>query len=260
MKRVLSIGLVMALVSVACLAADVPSVNVAGFARKGVAAGELTIVGVNLAGIGGDQTLQSLFGDDVTAGVTPGSADRIVTWDAVNQQYQAYCMYSVDGEFYPCDTLDEWNNGAATNPVLEVGEAVWFKTHPTIPNEVSVTGEAVAETTKDVPMVFGLNLVCYPLSAEITIDDTSLGSNTDAVQGTTPGSADQLITWEGSGYQRYALYTDGNWYGCNTLQEWNDESVLGSDRVLKVGEGFWYRSRNATGITWTEANPYLANL
>jgi hypothetical protein len=111
---------------------------------------------------------------------------------------------------------------------------------------------------KGVTLDVGLQLVCYPLSADIVLDDLDL-ANDGATGDGNYVNADQIFTWEGSAYQRYALYdVDSKWYGCNTLQEWEDGSVLGSDRVLKVGEGFWYKAK-AT-VNWDEDNPYLANL
>ena len=258
MKRVLSIGLVLALVSMV-FAADVPSVNVAGFVRKSLAAGELTIVGVNLDGIGSPQTLQSLFGDDAVANANFVQADWFTTFDEVGKTYQRYAMYT-DGEFYKCNTRAEWEDLGATaqNPTLDVGSALWVRCNSGGANEFSVTGEAVMDVSKQVDLVSGLQMVCYPLSSEIDIDSLDLPADGATANGNFV-QADQIFTWEGSGYQKYALYTDNKWYGCNTRTEWESGPfVLGSDRVLKVGEGFWYNAKGA--VTWTEDNQYLASL
>lgn len=258
MKRVLSIGLVLALVSVACIAADVPSVNVAGFVRKSLAANELTMMGVNLDGIGQAQTMQSLFGDDAVGAGNYNSADWFIVWDKGAQQFQRFAMYDGDGEFYPCNTLAEWESSSPTNPALAVGSAVFVRCNPGGANEFSLTGQAVMDPDMTIPIVAGLQAVSYPLSSEVTVQGMDF-VNDGATAAGNYNSADWIITWEGSYYQRYALYDgDSTWYGANSLAEWEAGTVLGSDRTVKVGEGFWYKAQS--GLTWTEDNQYLSNL
>ncbi len=54
-------------------------------------------------------------------------------------------------------------------------------------------------------------------------------------------NADRIILFDtvAGAYQAYAQYTDGTFYGCNNLAEWNAGSVLGNDVVLEPGTSFW---------------------
>jgi hypothetical protein len=52
--------------------------------------------------------------------------------------------------------------------------------------------------------------------------------------------ADQVIVFDtvSAVYQAYAQYTDGNFYKCNSVAEWN-ASILANDDVLPVGGACW---------------------
>jgi hypothetical protein len=52
--------------------------------------------------------------------------------------------------------------------------------------------------------------------------------------------ADQVILFDtvAGAYQAYAQYTDGHFYKCNSLAEWN-LSILADDTILEAGGSFW---------------------
>jgi hypothetical protein len=263
MKRILTILAVVTLVAVTAQAevVEVRSANVAGVVNVDVAAGALEIVGVDLDGFDGTPTLESLFGAQAVAASSYADADQVLVYDPVAVQYDCYAKYDVDGLWYRCNNLGEWNAGTVqTNLPIPVGSAVWVRCNPSSAQNFSLTGEAVANAASSMGLAAGLQMVAYPFSSKINLDATGFADD-GATANSSYGDADQVIFWDtASGtYQRYALYDgDNKWYGCNDLPEWNAGSVLGSAKDIGVGEGFWYRS--VSGLTWTEDNPYLSYL
>jgi hypothetical protein len=69
--------------------------------------------------------------------------------------------------------------------------------------------------------------------------------------------ADRIVVWEGDHYQAYGLYTDGDWYPCNTATEW-ENALAETSREITLGESFWFISQGAKTVT--ETNSYYNNL
>ncbi|MDP6809191.1 MAG: hypothetical protein QGH42_07575 [Kiritimatiellia bacterium] len=259
MKRILGILAVVALVAMTVKAVEVKSENVAGVVTKSVAVGQLALIGVSIDDFAGEPTLESLF-DEAVAAANYLVADQVLVFDAGAAQYNRWAKYDGDGLWYRCNDNAEWNAGTVqTNLTLPVGSAVWFRCNPSQAQDLVLTGQAVESSSVSMGLIQGLQMIAYPFSSQINLDDSDFAGD-GATQNANYLSADQVIFWNGSAYQRYALYTDGKWYGANDNDEWNAGTVLGSDKDIALGEGFWYRAQNVAGLTWTEDNPYLANL
>ncbi len=261
MKRIISILAVLALVSMAAQAAEVKSQNIAGVVEVSVGAGQLALVGVNMDGFGGDPTLESLFGDVAVADGNYVVADRFFVFNTATSQYDKFAKYDGDGKWYRCNSSEEWNDGTVqTNLSIPVGTGLFIRCNPNQAQTFTMTGEAVLNAQATINLVLGLQMVSFPFSSSKVLDDTDLAGSSGSTAAENYAVADQVIFLENGEYQRYALYTDGKWYGCNSSDEWNDGTKPGSEKTISLGEGFWYRARNAGGVTWNETNPYLANL
>jgi hypothetical protein len=260
MKRTLGILVIVALAATMVSAIEVKSENIAGVVNVSVSAGALEMVGVNLDAFDGQPTLEGLFGGQAVAAANYAIADQVLVYDAGSAQYDRYAKYDGDGLWYRCNTSAEWNAGTVQiNLPIPVGSAVWIRCNPNSAQTFTLTGQAVSNPGASIGLIQGLQMVAYPFSSMINLDGTHFAAD-GATQNSNFGVADQTIFWDGSSYQRYALYTDGKWYGCNSSAEWNGGTVPGADKDIGLGEGFWYRAVNAAGLTWTEGNPYLANL
>jgi len=235
----------------------VSSANVVGYVQTDIVPGQYLLAGVNFTASGEEPTLKEVVGtNQLREASNYLEADRVVVFDADAAVYQAYAMYDGDHEFYPCNTLDEWNTGSATNPVLPVGSGFWIlpASGSTTTNSIYLDGDAVLDASKDIALLNGYQLIAYPFSSDqaiATLNTSNLTAHANYLE------ADRIVTFSTGQYQAYGLYTDANWYPCNTLDEWNN-AIAETDYVIAVGEGFWFIAYG--GKTTTEPNKYLGNL
>jgi len=257
MSKILATAIITSLIGGAAFAQTnvVSSANVVGYVQKTLLPGKYTLIGVNFTSGGEDPTLKDIVGtNQLKAASNPLSADRIVVFDTQVARYQSYALYDGDHEFYPCNTAEEWNTADPTNPVVPVGTGFWIISASATTNTLTMSGDVVGVQTNTVDLVSGYQLVAWPFSADqaiATIDTSNLTKNSN------PLSADRIVVWEGDHYQNYGLYTDGDWYPCNTATEWND-ALTETPRVLTLGEGFWFIAYGSKTLTLT--SPYYDNL
>jgi hypothetical protein len=256
MKKAVLILIVGVIFALASYAADtVSSANIVGYVKIDLIPGQYTLAGVNFTANGENPTLIDILGtNQLTASENYLFADRVSVWNNQTQTYQYYAMYT-DHQFYPCNTRSEWDNAATpTNPVLPVGTGFWITpaSGATITNEVYLSGDIVTVETNAVPLAEGYQMISYPFSSDQSIamlNTANLTSNANYL------FADRIAVWEGNHYQFYGLYTDGNWYPCNNKAEW-DNSIEETDRIISIGEGFWFIAQSATPLS--ETNKYLS--
>jgi hypothetical protein len=246
-------------VAAACMAQAetnvVSSANVVGYVQRTLLPGKYTLIGVNFTASGGDPTLKEVVGtNQLKAAANYIDADRVVVWNPQTTSYQAYAQYIGDHEFYPCNTVYEWDNSAPTNPVISVGAGFWIISGSSTTNVLYLSGDVIATPSNTVDLVNGYQLVSWPFSADQAIGTISTTNLTKAANYI---DADRIVVWEGDHYQQYGLYTDGEWYPCNTVQEW-DAALTETPRVIALGEGFWFIAHGAKAITL--GNPYYNNL
>ena len=239
------------------MAQSVTSVNVAGIVKVSVPAGGLAIVGINLDSIDpADANLQAVFGGKLNPGTQFdfSAADKVIMWNGTS--YDVYGI-SNDGLFHNAYDLTTWI-AAAVNPTIGPGDAFWLEDAVGDGIDVALTGQAVEDPSPDIPIAAGLQFVCYPLSAKIDIQDTSFSGTAGVGKGGAFdfSAADKIIMWNGASYDVYGLKDDNRWYDAFDLTTWIGLEV---DVDLDLGVGFWYEHQ-LTGFTWTENNPYLANL
>ena len=117
--------------------------------------------------------------------------------------------------------------------------------------EFSLHGEAVDVATQAVEIVTGFQLVGYPFSADIDLQDMDF-ANDGATANNKVGGGARVYIWDGDGYGIYQLKTDLMWYATTNF---GGGPV---DVTVPLGQGFWYEAK--TSFTWTETNRYLGNL
>lgn len=233
----------------------VSSANIVGYVQRQLLPGKYTLIGVNFTANGGNPTLKDIIGtNQLKAAANYADADRVVVWNPQSSTYQAYAQYNGDKEFYPCNTAAQWETGSATNPVVPLGSGFWIISGSATTNTVYLSGDVVTAPSATFTLNSGYQLVAWPFSADQAI---ATMTTTNLTKAANYADADRIVVWEGDHYQQYGLYTDGNWYPCNTAAEW-EAALNETARVVSLGEGFWFISRSAKTVT--EQNPYYSNL
>jgi len=259
MKKMVAILIAGAAFSAASYAQTntVSSANIVGYVQRTLPPNnKYILVGVNFTANGGDPTLKDIVGtNQLRAAVNYFNADRVVIWNKQTARYQTYAMYT-DKEFYPCNTMAQWNTASATNPVVPLGSGFWIISAggSTTTNTLYLSGDVVTEQALPISLSAGYQLVSWPFSADQSI---ATMTTTNLTKAANYFNADRIVVWTGTAYQQYGLYTDGDWYPCNTMTEWNN-APSETDRKISLGEGFWFIAKTAKTVT--EQNPYYSNL
>ncbi len=232
---------------------EVTSVNVVGYNKADIppaaVSGGFNLIGIQFDAF--DNTLMGIFStNQLRAGFSPTQGDRIYIFDpgkGAAGGYDQYALRALDMNYY--DT-SKWGQPAGiTNPVIKAGTGMWLQAPGTAgtTTEVVIAGEVVDVPTQSVAIVNGFQIMSYPYSTEIPLNDTDL-MNDGATVGFSPAQADRIYIWNGVDYDQYALsQAMGGW---SKTTEW---PVLTTD-TIPMGAGFWYNAKS--GFTWTEPIPY----
>ena len=229
------------------------SANIVGFSRVTVPpSNTATLAGMSFKPF--DATLKGVIGtNQLRAAGNYSNADVVLFWDPISAQYMQYALKTNDYEFHNCLNLTEWN-GPATNPVLTNGMGFFIRSpsDAVCARSVVIMGQAVDSPTQYIGMVSGkLQLVCYPYSSSIGIQQTDF-ANDGAKRAAGSPNADQILIFTNySVYVNYFLKTNGLWYCA-------DVTMALATNTFRVGQGFWYRSKKA--FTWSETNCYQGSL
>ena len=126
----------------------------------------------------------------------------------------------------------------------------WFKNRAPTNATLVFVGDVVDMGAITNVIIPGLQLMGYPFSSQWRISDLDL---TNGVAGNTLGEADNIIVYDSTlGYTTYWLYSNST---PSLHRRWR--SVTGwATNWFPPSKGFWYKSRNAGNLTWTQARPY----
>lgn len=231
-------SLLLSLANLPCFAqAEVYSVNVVGFQKLTAVTG-LTLVATPFSKT--SNTLDGVVGAQLTAGKTAGQADNISIWNPVSQAYETYWLKTSDSNWYTSGGVK------ATNRVTPLQGMFITNRRPT--NQiVVVSGDVPTQNRATNSLLPGLNLVSYPFSADIDINQSYL---TNGKTGKVAGTADNILIWNPTtrAYEAYWLKSDKKWY--------TSSGVLASNVRVGAGKGFWYLNRTNVVFAWVEPRPY----
>lgn len=253
MKQICLTILAMCLVAVIVIAAtnEVTSVNVVGYVKTSIpTSGNYTMISIPFDPIGGvTNTLQGVFGTNrLTQHPSIGSlADRLYKFTGAG--YDVFYQRT-NGLFYVV--------GASTPTNIDVlaGDTFWIQ-QPAASNQVKqivLMGDVVDVATQLTDMVSSYQMLAYPFSSDVNINQTGFRSSSGSASHATIASlADRIYVFTGAGYDVYALNTNGwrasDGFATNAL----------ATKVFSMGDGFWYQARS-NAWTWAETNKYLSNL
>jgi hypothetical protein len=219
---------------------EVYSLNVVGFQKLTAVSQGLVLVSTPFER--SPNTLDDVIGPQLTGGKSEGVADQVIMWDAQSQQYERYWLKSGTNRWF---TL---YGQPATNAIILTRDGFWLRNQRTSNQVVIVSGDVVTGPAITNDLVPGLNLVSYPYSSQIDINQSAL---TNGKAGKSEGAADQLVLWDeaGKSYRRYWLrQSDRKW--CTLT------NTVAVNVFVGGGVGFWYRNVNTNAFAWVETRPY----
>lgn len=270
--------------------APVYSVNAVGVIKINVPGtntlvGKVTMVTVPFVPVGNGtnldvSTLDSMIGvNGFVAASSVDAADQILMWNGAGYSTAFLCNDGWVGEGFP-ETVNKWCY-MAYDPVytdqrpflcsgtnifnLWTGKGFWIRNvHAN--TTLTLVGEVPSIVTNDVEIGTSLTMVAYPYPVEAVLASI-ISTNDGARSGSSLDSADQIIRWNGSGYDTYFLCnngwvgegfpeTDGKWcYMAFDPVYTDNRPFIATNVVVKPGDGFWYRSRGSA-FTWPVSKPY----
>ena len=174
---------------------------------------------------------------------------------STSQTYQAWAQWT-NGVFYKANNAQEWNAEIEGNPVISEGSGFFIApAASSTTNVITFIGDVVMAQTQDIAITEGYQILSYPFSTDIALQDTAFFIS-GAASDNNYISCDRISVYEDGTYQTYALWTNGLWYMANNAQEWNDEIL--ATNIIKAGQSFFYTAQQP--FIWTETNKYLQAL
>ena len=238
-----------------------PSAVVWGYVKRDKPGkSKLDLVGIPFQTEG--QTLASLLDPQAFSGhgAIVTRADQITLWDAGTQTFLTLALHvsGTNKAWKLFDRFEEEGYGY-TNPVLPSGSALWFRNSAAAGGKMSIAGEVVMEAAVTNPIQAGLQLLSNPFSDEVRLGELSIHVNATG-HGAIVTRADQVTLWD-AGTQAFltlALHVSGTNKAWKLFERFEEEGYGYTNPVIRPGQGFWFRSRNA--FNWVETNKYRGGL
>ena len=200
---------------------------------------------------GSNLTLGAIFGtNQLIKDSIYARADKVYLWNPILQDFERYAQ-KTSGEFF---MRKNWNSGTPTNPAIANGAGFWLQSSSIATNTrtLYIMGEVVSDGTFSSTVYPGYQCIGSPFTSELIMTNNDWLAD-GAVGGDIKTNADQIIVWNGSGFDQYGLAADGRWY---SWTNWVSQGGSPVDRVITLGKGGWYLSKTNTTWTWTQPKPY----
>lgn len=257
MKKLI-VTAVAALIAAAASAQTVGSANVMGYSKVELKPnGTYHLVACNFES-GSSNFLNDVFGtNQLRQSDFLSACDKITIWNTESQTYQRWAQWT-DGVFYKANDASEWNQGISGNPAVPAGSSFWIiSAGSSDTNTIMFSGDVILSPTNEISINQSYQMIAYPFSSEVLLNETTFLED-GASASDFLSQCDRTSFWDEDTetYQRYAIWTDGQWYKANDAEEWN-QGILATSSV-NLANGFWYQAR--TNFIWSETNRYLKNI
>ena len=219
------------------------SLNVVGFQKVTVEPSALTMPGIPFDPASAE--LNDLIGDQLTAAKNEAGADNIYVWDAVAQEYKKYFLRSTIGDKWVSYTDP---NVATTDAFLNVENGFWINASAVVTQELVLVGDVVNDAVVTNNIVAGLNMISYPFSTPMSINEIGLTGGTAAKN---EAGADNIYVWDADS-QQYIEFFFRSTVG-NKWVAYTDPNTVASN-VIDPAAGMWYNSIGS--FTWEAVRPY----
>lgn len=230
---------------------SVYSVNIVGFQRLDIVSPESG--GLDLIANPFDKEesyIDLVVGTNGTAGTTAATADNVTLFDTTTQTMRTFWLFEHSNPEFNRRWRD--TSGFATNVYLTPGMGYWYRNRGETSRDITLVGDVVMDDEISMVIVPGLQILAYPYSTSVILDDLSL---TNGVAGVTAATSDNLTVYnaETQSFQTYWLFEHAN---PDFDRRWRDVSGFATNVVINPGQGFWYRSRSESSFEWSETRPY----
>jgi uncharacterized protein (TIGR02597 family) len=194
-------------------------------------------------------TIGSVFGTSNSVGLQGGtatSADQVVLWNGTGYDTYYYQTSGLGGT--------GWRKTGAAS-VDASGTAIFpdecFLVKRGQSSDVSFVLTGALKTGQtSVPIAYGMNFVGNIYGAAMTLASSGLytGSSSTGLAGGTATSADQVLLWNGTGYDTYYYQTSG--LGGTGWRKTGAASSDASATSIASGVGFIVRRLNTASFSW----------
>jgi hypothetical protein len=261
MKEKVSYIVAMLLCIGAVASAQTVTLGTFGYCTVNKPATNLNLVGYSFGD--GTSTLNEVLPvDQFNGSVFFSQADRVIVWNSGTQSYTTYALF--DDTAYAGTTI-EWRNGndftgIEENPIIPSGSGFWVQSiGSSEDSSIYISGDVISSQFATNQIVVGLQMVAYPFSMVVDLNETQLKDNAKGAVFFT--DADRVIAWNETtqAYATYALFDDTA-YGGSTV-EWRNGNSFTSPAgaiPLGLGNGFWIDAKNS--FSWVETNKYYNSL
>ena len=194
-------------------------------------------------------TIATVFGPSNSAGLqggTPVTADQIQVWNGNGYDVYYYQTSGIGGTGWR-KVGDQSTDASAT--VIEPGNSLITKRGVSGAATVTLVGMVKTGITS-VTINPGYNFVPNPNAANMTLLSCGLYT-TDAATGVASGSAtsaDQVLLWNGTGYNSYYYQSAG--LGGTGWRKSGDQTTDASATVIAPGTSFIVRRVNPGAFVW----------
>lgn len=194
-------------------------------------------------------TIGSVFGPANESGLGGGNsstADQVLVFDGTAYDIYYYQTSGVGGI--------GWRKAGnavsdASNAVLYSEEGVLVKRRQTGAVNIVLLG-AVKTGPTLIPVSAGTNIVSNVYAASLTLNSSGLytGNATTGVSGGTSNTADQVLVWNGIGYDVYYYQTSG--VGGIGWRKAGDAVTDAAGATIPTGSSLVIKRRGAAGFNW----------
>lgn len=194
-------------------------------------------------------TLAAVFGvtnDSGLQGGTATTADQVHVWNKTGYDIYYYQTAGIGGTGWR-KTGDQTTDASGT--VIDPSNCLISKRGQSASTTVTVLGAVKTGATR-YDITPGYNLVPNPNALAMTLASCGLytGDAGTGVAGGTAASADQVLLWNGSGYDTYYYQTSG--IGGTGWRKTGDQTTDASTATIAVGTSFIVRRLHGGGFAW----------
>jgi uncharacterized protein (TIGR02597 family) len=194
-------------------------------------------------------TLATVFGGNNEGGLTGGdatTADKILVQNGATYDTYYYQTSGVGGTGWR-KAGDSSTDASGTVFVPE--EGLILKRNQSASVNIVLMG-AVKTGQTSVPVLLGNNLIGNVYAANLTLADSGLytGNPSTGVAGGDFTVADQVLVWNGIGYDMYYYQTAG--LGGTGWRKGGDAVTDASSAIIPVGSSVILKRKTASGFDW----------
>ena len=199
-------------------------------------------------------TLASIFGATNSAGLKAGSvrsADQVQLWNGSGYDSYYFQTQGLGGTGWR-KVGDQSTDAGST--VIRPDQSLVIKRADNSPLALLVSGW-VKRGPATFSVVSGFNFLPNPFASPVTLASSGLyrGDANSGVAGGTLSTADQVMLWNGTGYDSFVYQTSGA--GGTGWRRLGAPSVDAGSTPIRPGTAVIIRRKRPNGFTWTIPQP-----